>query len=590
MRLAGAILLLNTIHGAAAPPSQPDVGPVVPRIEAQDQRFLARVARRAYELYLTEQTMYDARYTPPSLKTVACHVVVTLRHQRCRLGVGASGPGPVIPTTVQATAAAIQDAKEKATPPLPDSSEVLIEIEAIGDEQPVDSVDNWFQPGVPEQLLEPGVDGFTIRAGVRARRVCPSETVIKNQALSDAVKRVVEDMSNPVGSLRLYRFRTRHWYQATSGGNVVQLRRGLIPVTYDDLTRASISASVDRIGELLVYRQRPSGRFAYEYEPAVEDYTGRDEAVHQAGAAWALAVYASLKSSRSVSAAADAAIGAHIPGVKDLEGVGSASYVESEDGKNKLALTAQLALAIAAHRSPEPGADVLARLRAGMIWLQRPGGDFVTAFPPARRLPGHARHPALALLALLEQRQARAVPRTERVFDRALGYYQQAFHKRPTLESAAWLAQPFSQMAVACGRQEMARLAFEFGDWLIGRQLTPSNCRWPELHGGVVREPGMMPDISTAVALSGWLDCLSAARRFGEVERAKAYELAAQRAARFVLQLQMREPEAYFMRVAKDTVGGVRTSPADNRMPLENLQYALLALTKYQAVMFAGDS
>jgi hypothetical protein len=228
-------------------------------------------------------------------------------------------------------------------------------------------------------------------------------------------------------------------------------------------------------------------------------------------------------------------------------------------------------------------------LRAGIIWLQRPEGDFIPAFPPARRLPVSERHPAQALLALLDDRPTRMDRRTDRVFERALEHYRERFRREPTIEAAAWLVQPFAQRALESGEHEMVRFAFELGDWLIERQLTSSNCPWPELHGGVVPEPEMTPDISTAVVLSGWLDCLSLARRSGDAERTKAYELAAQRAARFVLQLQMRESEAYYVRVVRDVVGGVRTSPADNRMPLENLQYALLALNSYRNVMFWGN-
>ncbi len=516
-------------------------------------------------------------------------MVVTLRHERRELGVGTSGPGPATLTAVRATVAAVQDARKKGRELPPDSSELLIEMEAIGEERPVGEGDDWFRPGAAERLLEPGVDGFTIRGPASAKRVCPSEIVIKNQALSEAVKTVVEHLNQPVGVLRLYRFRTRHWYQAASAEDVVQLRRGLVLLSHDDLSRPSITESIDQIGALLGYRLKPSGKFAYEYEPAVEGYTRRDNAVHQAGATWALATYTASSSLPAARAAAESALQAHLARVKDLEGVTGASYVESEDRKNRLSLTAQVALAIRSHRSRERHADILARLRAGMIWLQRPEGDFIPAFPPARRLPESERHPAQALLALLDERSTHADRRMERVFERALEHHRDHFSQEPTMESAAWLVQPFARRALASGEQEMARFAFELGDWLIERQLTPSNCPWPELHGGVVPDPEMTPDISTAVVLSGWLDCLSLARRMGDAERTRAYELGAQRAARFVLQLQMRESEAYYVRVVRDVVGGVRTSPADNRMPLENLQYALLALNKYRNLMFWGN-
>ena len=97
---------------------------------------------------------------------------------------------------------------------------------------------------------------------------------------------------------------------------------------------------------------------------------------------------------------------------------------------------------------------------------------------------------------------------------------------------------------------------------------------------------GFAVGVNTAVCLSAWLDSCLAARRFGDSARAEKYLRAAESAARFIMQLQIRKEEVYYMPVDRDAVGGIRTSVADNRIRLENLQYALLALTKYRDVAF----
>ena len=136
-------------------------------------------------------------------------------------------------------------------------------------------------------------------------------------------------------------------------------------------------------------------------------------------------------------------------------------------------------------------------------------------------------------------------------------------------------------MAAYSNRKDLAELAYPLADWLIERQLAVDNCQWAELHGGVRGNRSQLPDITTATCLDGWIEASLTARRFGDRQRAAIYDAAAERAVRFVLQLQVREAEMYHLRADRDAVGGVRTSPADNRLSVYNVQVALIALMNY---------
>ena len=81
-------------------------------------------------------------------------------------------------------------------------------------------------------------------------------------------------------------------------------------------------------------------------------------------------------------------------------------------------------------------------------------------------------------------------------------------------------------------------------------------------------------------------DALALARETGDQERAQRYEQVVRGAARFVMQLQVKPEEAYFVRSPQDAVGGVRTTPALNLLRIDHVQHALVALIKARKVLY----
>ncbi len=562
--------------------------PTAPTIDRQDKQFLSRAARRACQQYLRDQTIYSSHYTPPDLKDTMCEVIVTLRGDRLLLGIGAAGPGPIVRTTIEAAVAAARSDERNVDWRTHDVAKLLIEIEAVGSPIALDLGDGWLEPAIVDRVFEPGVDGFSVSRGGAAKRVCPSELSIKNLRASDAIKPALERLPGSTETPSLARFRSTHWYQPTAGSDVVPLRRGLTLVTNDEVTADSVAKTIGDLADYLVYRRRPSGSFAYEYEPAADAYTDADDHVHQAGAAWTLATAAGFLRRAPLLDAAGRSVEAHLARLQPIAGAQDAAFIATANERNKLGVTAQIALAMSAHPDSGHHAVNRARLALGMLWLQKPSGEFITAFPPARRLSGGDVYPGMALLALCEEYKDQPDQRIQGAFNLAFDFYRREFDRRPTLSGAMWLAQPFARMAVLANRREFARFAFSLADRLVAHQLTPATSPWPELHGGVLPNTATLPDIETAVCLAAWSEAIVAARKFGDTERVACYETAARAAARFVLQLQVRESETYHMRVVTDALGGMRTSVADNRLRLENIQYALLGLIKFHETVLSS--
>ncbi len=559
--------------GCLSAGQQPE--PVAPPIDRDGQRFLSRVARRTVEQYVADRTAYSPPYLPPSLKGVSCHVIVTLRVAGKTIGVGASGPGAVVPTLIESSFAALEGADQDGTIPKSGGSSLCIEIEAIGDDVDVALGETGLNPKVVERAIEPGLDGFTLRGGGAVRTISPAELALKNQSVVAVLKSMVESIGQVPREVVLSRRRSVHWYEPAQGKPIVALRRGLVWVSPDEVTAEAIDAAIESLTEHLVQRLRSDGTFAYEYEPAAEQYSDRDDPVHQAGAAWAMAVVADRLSRSSLGSAADRAVGGMKRGIVSLEGVSSASFVRTKDDKNPSAVTAQLLLAML---TQEGKSEIRDRMTAGLSWLQKSDGAFVTAFPPARWLPKEDVYPSVTLLALAEAYARRPGKDILTAFNRAFAHYQKSFARQGDVESVAWAVRAFARMAVVSNRAEFAEFAMRLADHLMAGQLTTKNCHWPELHGGIVASPRQLPGSTTAVGLSALVDAYAAARKFGDEKRVRTYRRAAMLAARFVLQLQFREAEAYHLRLPEEAIGGVRASVADSRLRIDNSQHALLAL------------
>ncbi|MEE8170986.1 MAG: hypothetical protein V3T70_10600, partial [Phycisphaerae bacterium] len=164
--------------------------------------------------------------------------------------------------------------------------------------------------------------------------------------------------------------------------------------------------------------------------------------------------------------------------------------------------------------------------------------------------------------------------------------YRRYFRAAPDRRLASWMAQA---MAAAYRRKPeptMSDFLFELADWLVAQQIRPGAGNPPELIGGVVDQDGSPPNAETARCLAALCDAHWMADRLGDAMRARRYAEAVRSGARFVMQLQFREPECYYMGGLRDVVGGVRHSLWDHRLGVDDSAAALWALARARDVLF----
>ena len=264
-----------------------------------------------------------------------------------------------------------------------------------------------------------------------------------------------------------------------------------------------------------------------------------------------------------------------------------ASLVAAPDARNKLGITAQSCLALADSPDASRYAHERTRLMRGMLWLQRPSGKLVTAFPPTQVLDTQDLFPGQALLALARCYELEPTGELLEALERAFGFYARYFDETGSPAMVPWHTQAFSIMAASAKKQSYVDFVFRMSDQVCDHQLTQTNCDSPQLWGAVTTK-GLRPGASTAAFVSGLADAAALAERVGDRERYRRYREACKRGARFVMQLQVKPQECYYVRSLKDAVDGIRSSPTNSRLRIDSCQHALMALTKTRELLF-GD-
>jgi hypothetical protein len=589
--LVGAGWIAATEPSASAEPPIPREG--VPKIGLVEREFLSKLARRRLRDFALGRPVVAADYVPLALRDLRAEVVVRLRQEGYLLNTGVAPEGAIaesVPAAALAAFATIKPAESQDALRL--ANELLVEIEVLGPTEAIDVETDWTAPRALDAHVEPGVHGFVFVSGNLRRRLCPTEIITGDAIVADALTATAQQIkaAKPqIADMKLLRFRTLHWYEAPGADHVVSLHRGLTVLDDAEVTAEILRSTIDALAAYMIYRQQPDGLFSYQFEPGSNRYSVEDNDVRQTGAVAAMAAHARWSGRSASRAAADAGIRRLLQGLTPVPDREEAAFIATPDRGNKLGTTALLALALAEHPNEESYADTRRRLVRGMLWLQRPSGMFLTAFPPAIDIDAQEYFPGEALLAMAMDYAHEPTAPVLEAFDRAISFYREYFKNRPSPAFVPWQVLAYVGMSTKTKRQDYTDYVFELTDWLAKEQLTAENCRWPEMWGGIASYQAGRAGVSTAAYLEAFADALQLARRTGDKEREARYERVVRAAARFVMQLQVRKEEAYHIPSAQDAVGGIRTSPSLNLLRIDHCQHALIALMKTHDVLFGGS-
>ncbi len=572
--------------------------PPSPRILPEHRQFLSTLVRRTLTDAAEGRDRYKPSYVPKGLPPGDGEVVVRLRNQGLLVVQGAGGPAPLVTACGDAALTAHELLKLQDRAALARSPDLLIEIEVVG--QPVPLLLSCDQPALPkgttlQQLLariEPGIDGVIVQSPRDSSRVCPSEFFSTNIGVLEGLRSMLKIVGLGEADLeraKLSLFRTDHWYEPRAAAPVIALSRGLTPVAEADLTPRALDAAIDALAQHIMQRQQSSGLFSYEYDAVRDLYSAEPQFVSQAAATIALAAYAGTRPGDAPASAARKAISEQLKGLRACPQSASASFIATPDGENKLGVTALLSVALARHPDAAEYEPTRRRLIDGLLWLQQPTGLFPTAFPPAHSLTGQDFFPGEAFFALAAHYAQAPSQKVNDAFDRGIGWYRDHFRNRPSPAFVPWQAQAFARMAGQTRRQDYIDFTWELTDWAAQAVLTPQRCEFADLWGGVWGPYEEDAGASTAAFLETFCEAALLARKLGDRQREARYTALVRQCARFVLQLQVRSEEIYFSPSPADALGGIRTSPVNNRIRIDACAHALTGWIRAREVLFPDE-
>lgn len=608
---AGSSAAPGTGGAAATGPTSVPAPP--PAIAPVDRMYLAQAARRAVESNLKTGVAEPLPYVPPSLADLVCVTHVSLRTGVHLYGTGRSGRKPVAAGIVEAVTDAMLTAAASKRPALqPEQVPTLgLEIELAGEEVPVGTAARPLDDLVSQ--FEPGIDGITIHVRGREIIIRPSQIVALQPLCWDEDEpRLQCDRYNvsldaiwtelglnrkpqaiDAKDVSVARFRTRHLWQPHAGAPPIELTSGARIIALDEITPAHLDAIIDEAAAYLVRRQLASGLFSYEYFPS-RDWFSVDEQswIRQAAATWAVAAYARRTGDADARRCAERAIAAWRLMAKPHNDRRDQLCIAAPDGKRELGTSALVGLALLDAPDAEPYAGLASAIGAAIASLQNDLGRVSASFRPGLdETPldqDYAPGEGLLMLARLYERTRD--PRWRDTLDRALPYYQVYYREQASPAFIVWQMQAYAYLARTTRLQRYADYVFDMADRLVESQVRAD----ARPHGAGVPAPSARVlslydggfdvyrkghiGISSAAYLEGLNEALLTARAFDDAERVSRYEDAVRHAARFIVQLQFRAEETYYVPNPAATVSGFRRAPFDNSLRIDNNQHALLAL------------
>ena len=524
---------------------------------------------------------------PPDESWSVSELFITLRAKGYVRAVGSSRSGYIRIAIAEAVAGVLKSESLGDPPSLLVLNDMAVEMEICGGDSVTRSGVNLAE--LRRMIAVDRWRGYAVyHDGVRSM-VRPSEIVTRN-LLPDEVLELLADRAGiavrDVHRCSLGRFQSYLWHQPIAGANVVELDGGLRVLPEDYVRQVHLTRAIRQLGDYLTRRVKPVGWFTYEYEPSTDTYADADHFVRQAGAAGVLSEYGRKAGDDGAAVLADKVIDKFLRMVTPLEDRKDAAFVGTPDGRNKLGVTALLALALVDR--PEH-AGVRDRLINGMLALQEDDGHFRTSFSAGRRSFSQDFFPGEALLAISRTYEITGDERLAEAVERALPFYRTYFRREKKPPFVPWQVQAYALMARLTGQSAYADFAFEMSDWLAEKQLGLDNCDDPALWGGIAAYLPDFAGVATASYLEGFNAALELARHQGDTGRAERYQEVVRRSCRFVMQLALRPEECWYVPNLEATVGGVRTSLSHNTIRIDHIQHALRGLAGARDLLYPAS-
>ena len=246
-------------------------------------------------------------------------------------------------------------------------------------------------------------------------------------------------------------------------------------------------------------------------------------------------------------------------GVLDLPGLRSGPTAECQ----ALLLIATVGLAPGARSAEDLFAKVSGFFRSdGMITPLRAGLRLDT---------DHDVLPGLALTAVARYAQMQDAALGPPDLERQLFWYQRRFAKAPRWLAAGWLMQGWAATWERTEDQRFSHFVLEIADWTIARQF--------RVNGAFLTNPASRTGcFNSAYLAEGIAAALTISRNMGDHQRTDQLTESLCLALGFVISLTIQSNDLYCMPAGRRLIGGVRRSPVDPVIRIDQPAHVLRAV------------
>ena len=438
--------------------------------------------------------------------------------------------------------------------------------------------------------------GIEIRCNGYRKRIAPTRTIATNRRFEKQLELAAEE-TGLTGEQILDRGGVRafdaHQFLIFPGvqPHALRLYRGNRIVPPGFATFDGLKLTLDGLAEWLLANLGEDGRMTYKFWPSRGCESDADNTIRQFMATLALTRLAVARQDAALAEAAARNLRFNLD--RFYQKVGDYGAIVWR-GQAKLGAMALAALAIleqqqAGHPGAGAHAEVFQALAAGVDALWQDDGSFRTFLVPSERNDNQNFYPGEALLFWASWHRASRDRQLAEKCRQSFRFYRDWHLRNPNPAFVPWHSQAYAILFQDLGEHMFAQFVLERNDWLIGMQQWGAPLDedlWGRFYDPRHPEYGPPHASSTGVYMEGLADAWGLARTLGDEERAAAYATALKRALRSIRQLQFADADvdAFYVQQKPRVMGGVRTETYDNEIRVDNVQHALMALLKIEAM------
>ena len=462
---------------------------------------------------------------------------------------------------------------------------VRIELDVIGPSEKIAG----RTPKDYRRQVEPGIHGIGVRRGKGYVRFKDSVAVTHDYTLPKLLQRICRKARYPQTFYAdprcdMVRFRSLHFTETDGFDGVLNLHRAW-PVPRDvTLNRRELMLAVSRGLRFLVKHQQEDGSFLYKYYPAKDRPRHDVNIVRMAGTTWSVGRAARLTGDKAGVEAYEKALAFMKKHIRYLNLDRDYPYIIYK-GRPPLGAAALLVLALVEGPEDKERLELARGLARSMLTLQEESGRFRTFFPPIESDANQDYYPGEALLALMTLYKATGddtyLDAVKKAFEFYPGYFERHAVDGKRMSFCPWQTAANYELYKVTRNDDHYIFCKRMTDWVLTHQYREPMLPWSDYLGGFSFGFRGMPGFSTATFSEGVVDGYRAAKLAGDELSIKKYRDALALSIPFVMRLQVRLRDTYFMPRPDKAVGGFRAALSFTECRCDYAQHAIVALMKF---------